>query len=154
MSEPANSTLQEPPRLIERFSYGERLLHWLVAIPFIGLLLSGLAFAYPSVFGLTFLFGGGAHARLVHNWLGLFFAFFVVTRLGFERVYHFHDGFGFFAATLAARLHGLDGSNGSTQMRIRCSRLRDAFFRARLGRWRMADRSSPSSRIRTATRSS
>jgi len=69
-----------PPaeRLILRFTFGERLLHWLVAVPFIGLLISGLAFAYPSVFWLTNLFGGGANARLIHNWLGLVFAVFAL----------------------------------------------------------------------------
>lgn len=73
MSEPTHASAPEAPRLIERFTFGERLLHWLVAIPFIGLLLSGLAFSYPSVFWLTNLFGGGSSARLVHNWLGIVF---------------------------------------------------------------------------------
>jgi len=66
-------------KLIERFTYYERLLHWLVAVPFLGLLLTGLAFAYPSLFWLTNLFGGGASARIVHNWLGV--VFFVATLL-------------------------------------------------------------------------
>jgi formate dehydrogenase subunit gamma len=78
MNEIPNPPMSATPRLIERFTFGERLLHWLVAVPFVGLLLSGLAFSYPSVFWLTFLFGGGANARRVHDWLGLFFAFFVL----------------------------------------------------------------------------
>jgi len=78
MNDPSNAPSPTPPRLIERFSFGERLLHWLVAGSFIGLLLSGLAFAYPSLFWLTFLFGGGASARVIHDWLGLLFALFAL----------------------------------------------------------------------------
>lgn len=61
-------------QLVERFGVAERMIHWVVAVSFVGLLLSGLAFAYPSLFWLTALFGGGASARIVHDWLGLVFA--------------------------------------------------------------------------------
>lgn len=57
-----------------RFSVGERLNHWTVAICSILLMLSGLAFFHPSFFWLTNLFGGGQMARSLHPWLGVVLA--------------------------------------------------------------------------------
>lgn len=54
-----------------------RVLHWLVAIAFVLSLLSGFALYSPWLFRfLTPLFGGGAMARLLHPWFGLFFDIF------------------------------------------------------------------------------
>ena len=58
---------------LDRFSYAERVVHWVVGITFVLLLLTGLAFAYPPVFWLTGLLGGGPTARLLHPWIGLVF---------------------------------------------------------------------------------
>lgn len=56
---------------VPRYSGAARINHWLVAISFVLLLLSGLALFHPSLFGLTVLFGGGQNARWIHPWLGI-----------------------------------------------------------------------------------
>ncbi len=60
-------------REIPRFTYTERVCHWVVGTTFVYLLLTGLAFSYPWLFWLTSLVGGGAAARILHPWVGLAF---------------------------------------------------------------------------------
>ena len=48
-----------------------RIAHWIVAISFVLLALSGLAMFYPPLFWLSNLFGGGDTMRAVHPWIGL-----------------------------------------------------------------------------------
>lgn len=60
-------------RRIQRFSYHERVVHWVVGVTFTALLLSGLALSYPRLFWLTALFGGGPMTRVLHPWIGLVF---------------------------------------------------------------------------------
>lgn len=67
---------------VHRYSGSARINHWIVAITFVGLLLSGLSMFHPSLFWLTGLFGGGQTTRWLHPWLGLllsaaFFGLFV-----------------------------------------------------------------------------
>ncbi|MHB0888870.1 formate dehydrogenase subunit gamma [Acidithiobacillus sp.] len=57
--------------LLLRYRPAERANHWLVAIIFILLALSGLAFFDPSWFWLATFFGGGPWARILHPWLGV-----------------------------------------------------------------------------------
>ena len=64
---------------IRRFSYGERIVHWVVGTSFVALLLTGLAFSYPSLFWITSLVGGGAAARALHPWIGLAFGIGLVA---------------------------------------------------------------------------
>jgi len=59
--------------LLRRFTYLERVVHWVVGVTFVLLLASGLAFSYPSLFWLTTLFGGGPAARVLHPWIGAVF---------------------------------------------------------------------------------
>lgn len=61
----------ERREIVPRFTAPQRVIHWAVGISFSGLLLSGLALAYPSLFWLTLLFGGGASTRIVHPWIGV-----------------------------------------------------------------------------------
>jgi len=56
---------------IERYSDSERINHWVVAITFVLLALSGLALFHPSMFFLTNLFGGGPWTRILHPFIGL-----------------------------------------------------------------------------------
>ena len=49
----------DKPGLIVRYTAGERTTHWIVAIAFVLLALSGLALFHPSMFWLSNLFGGG-----------------------------------------------------------------------------------------------
>ncbi|WP_257388277.1 formate dehydrogenase subunit gamma [Tahibacter caeni] len=65
---------------IVRYAPATRINHWIVAISFVLLALSGLALFYPPLFWLANLFGGGDVMRAVHPWIGLvmavaFFAF-------------------------------------------------------------------------------
>jgi formate dehydrogenase subunit gamma len=57
---------------LRRYSLGERLNHWLVAISFVLLVLSGLPFFHPFFWSLTGLFGGPTMTRILHPWIGLF----------------------------------------------------------------------------------
>ncbi len=59
---------------LDRFSYTERLVHWVVGVTFVVLLLTGLAFSYPSLFWLTAILGGGPSARALHPWVGVLFS--------------------------------------------------------------------------------
>src|SRR5690554_1766860 len=70
-------------RLIVRYSAGQRMNHWIVAITFVLLALSGLALFHPAFYWLTGLFGGGPWTRILHPWIGVamvvFFVFFAAT---------------------------------------------------------------------------
>lgn len=59
---------------IQRFTYLERVVHWVVGLSFLFLLLTGLAFSHPRLFWLTALAGGGPSARILHPWVGVVFA--------------------------------------------------------------------------------
>jgi formate dehydrogenase subunit gamma len=72
--------------LIERYEPSDRINHWLVAITFVLLALSGLALFHPSMFFLTNLFGGGPWTRILHPFIGLvMFVSFVGLALRFWR---------------------------------------------------------------------
>jgi formate dehydrogenase subunit gamma len=63
---------------VPRYTPAERINHWIVAILFILLAASGLAFFHPSFYFLAWLLGGGAWARILHPFLGvLMFVFFL-----------------------------------------------------------------------------
>jgi len=67
---------------IRRYDANERLNHWIVAILFILLAASGLAFFHPSFWFLSVLLGGGTWARILHPFIGvLMFAFFFVMAM-------------------------------------------------------------------------
>jgi formate dehydrogenase subunit gamma len=57
--------------LIERYSPNERTNHWITAICFILLALSGLAMFHPAMSWLYGLFGGGQWTRYLHPFFGL-----------------------------------------------------------------------------------
>lgn len=59
---------------VRRYSGAARLNHWVMAISFVLLLLSGLSLFHPSLFVLSGLFGGGGNVRWLHPWVGLVFA--------------------------------------------------------------------------------
>lgn len=66
-------------QLIQRYTAQERANHWVVAISFILLALSGLALFQPVFFFLSYVLGGGTWARILHPFIG------VVLALGFGR---------------------------------------------------------------------
>lgn len=65
------------PVVVDRYTVGARINHWITAASLVLLALSGLALFHPSLFFLTGLFGGGSTTRAIHPWIGvvLFFAF-------------------------------------------------------------------------------
>lgn len=67
--------------LVPRFTAPQRVIHWAVGISFCGLLLSGLALAYPSVFWLSAVFGGPASMRILHPWIGLVYTVAIAAML-------------------------------------------------------------------------
>jgi formate dehydrogenase subunit gamma len=69
---PTGTTTQ--PNLIPRYSHGERLTHWAVAVAYVALFLSGLGLFHPFFYWTSALFGGGALMRILHPFLGAAFA--------------------------------------------------------------------------------
>jgi formate dehydrogenase subunit gamma len=55
---------------IVRYTAGTRINHWIVAISFVLVALSGLALFHPALFWLTNLFGGGPWTRILHPFIG------------------------------------------------------------------------------------
>jgi formate dehydrogenase subunit gamma len=64
-------SLPDPAR-IERYGAATRINHWIVAISFVLLALSGLGLFHPAMFWLTNLFGGGPWTRILHPFIGCF----------------------------------------------------------------------------------
>ncbi len=63
--------MKNDPKRILRYTPIERANHWLSALTFILLALSGLAFFHPAFYPLTQLFGGGGWARILHPFIGV-----------------------------------------------------------------------------------
>jgi len=61
------------PGHILRYTFRERLVHWLAAISYIYLLVTGLAFWSPWLFWLAVILGGAPVSRMLHPWIGLIF---------------------------------------------------------------------------------
>ena len=72
--------------LIQRYSAAERINHWIVAVCFVLLAISGLAFFYPAFFWLTGVFGTPQLARIVHPFVGV--VMFVAFGRQFFRYWH------------------------------------------------------------------
>lgn len=58
-------------KLIRRYSDGERMNHWFIALMFVLAGLSGLAFFHPAFYFFSSLFGGGSWARILHPFMGV-----------------------------------------------------------------------------------
>jgi formate dehydrogenase subunit gamma len=65
------------PVIVDRYTTGARINHWITAASLVLLALSGLALFHPRLFFLSNLFGGGSNVRMIHPWIGvvLFFGF-------------------------------------------------------------------------------
>ncbi|WP_250474220.1 formate dehydrogenase subunit gamma [Caballeronia sp. GAFFF1] len=71
-------------RLIVRYTPNERTNHWITAISFVLLALSGLAMFHPSMSWLYAIFGGGQWTRILHPFVGcVMFLSFMVLALRF-----------------------------------------------------------------------
>jgi len=58
-------------RMILRYSASQRLNHWVIAITFVLLALSGLALFHPAFYWLSNLLGGGVWTRILHPFIGV-----------------------------------------------------------------------------------
>jgi formate dehydrogenase subunit gamma len=56
--------------VITRYTMAERVNHWINAICFVLMVLSGLSMFHPMLFFLSGLFGGGQWTRAIHPWIG------------------------------------------------------------------------------------
>lgn len=63
--------MKRDPDMLPRFTAAERANHWLVALTFFLLALSGLVFFQPLYYPLGQLFGGGVWARILHPFFGV-----------------------------------------------------------------------------------
>ena len=66
--------MSAPRGSIERYAFRERVVHALVALPYVYLLLTGLAFWTPALYWIAIALGGGFLSRMLHPWVGVFFA--------------------------------------------------------------------------------
>lgn len=57
-----------------RYTFPERLNHWVAAGSFLYLMATGLAFWSPWLFWIAVMLGGGQTSRMLHPWAGLVFA--------------------------------------------------------------------------------
>jgi formate dehydrogenase subunit gamma len=62
-----------PHAHVLRYTFGERLNHWIAAATYIYLLLTGLAFWSPWCFWLAIVLGGAGVSRMLHPWAGILF---------------------------------------------------------------------------------
>ena len=69
MNDPVNGP--ERRDTVRRYATGTRINHWIGAISFVLLALSGLALFHPALFWLTGLFGGGTWTRILHPFIGI-----------------------------------------------------------------------------------
>lgn len=56
---------------IVRYRTPTRINHWIVAISFVLVALSGLSLFHPALFPLSNLFGGGTWTRILHPFIGV-----------------------------------------------------------------------------------
>jgi len=71
---PQSTAAGQSGELVQRYSLGERVNHWLGALAYVYLLITGLAFWSPYLYWLAAVAGGGFVARFWHPWFGLIFA--------------------------------------------------------------------------------
>src|SRR5437868_6861249 len=60
-------------RRVVRYTFPERVMHWVSGFTYLYLLISGLAFYAPQFYWLASILGGGPTARFWHPWIGLVF---------------------------------------------------------------------------------
>lgn len=83
MTETAEGARAKPSEDAElvRYNLFDRILHWVVALAFIYLMLSGLALGYPRMAWLYDVLGGGQTVRWLHPVIGVAFTVGVVVML-------------------------------------------------------------------------
>ena len=95
MSTHSNNPLRDKDGnpLIERYTPNERSNHWVTAICFIVLTVSGLAMFHPATAWMAVFLGGGQWTRILHPFFGiLMFVSFALLVLRFWHHNHFEKG--------------------------------------------------------------
>lgn len=64
-------TEMEQPGPIQRYTYSQRVNHWIIAITFVLLAVSGLALFHPAFYWMSHLLGGGVWTRILHPFIGV-----------------------------------------------------------------------------------
>ncbi len=67
----ARPTTAIPEDRVQRYTFGERAYHWINAIAYTYLMLTGLALFTPLAYWLAYVLGGPATIRYWHPWIGL-----------------------------------------------------------------------------------
>ena len=67
-----------PNGRVLRYSFRERLMHWVAGFSYVYLLLTGLAFWAPWLYWLAFVLGGPTISRVLHPWAGVIFTLAVL----------------------------------------------------------------------------
>lgn len=64
---------------IVRYTPGQRINHWIIALCFVLLTVSGLALFHPAFYWMSNLLGGGTWTRILHPFIGvlMFVCFFI-----------------------------------------------------------------------------
>ena len=86
MKHPEHTELKDVKghNLIVRYTPNERTNHWITAISFVLLALSGLAMFHPAMSWLYAIFGGGQWTRILHPFVGcVMFLSFLILALRF-----------------------------------------------------------------------
>jgi formate dehydrogenase subunit gamma len=63
--------MTRPANAITRYTTVNRINHWINAILFVMLVISGLSMFHPILFWFSELFGGGQWTRAAHPWFGV-----------------------------------------------------------------------------------
>ena len=69
----ARPTTAIPEDQVQRYNFAERAYHWLNAIAYTYLMLTGLALFTPLAYWLAYVLGGPATIRYWHPWIGLIY---------------------------------------------------------------------------------
>jgi formate dehydrogenase subunit gamma len=64
-----------------RYNLAERVVHWLAALTYMYVLLTGLAFYSPHLYWIATVLGGGPTSRYWHPWIALMFLAAIVWML-------------------------------------------------------------------------
>ncbi len=69
----ARPTTAIPEDEVQRYNFAERAYHWINAIAYTYLMLTGLAIFTPLAYWLAYVLGGPATIRYWHPWIGLIY---------------------------------------------------------------------------------
>ena len=69
----ARPTTAIPEDEVQRYNFAERAYHWINAVAYTYLMLTGLALFTPLAYWLAYIFGGPAIIRYWHPWIGLIY---------------------------------------------------------------------------------